>query len=156
MLALGALLLPAVLRAADPEPPLCFGALEESGRLSRPVVPAQGPAELSRAPIDVSSDEAALGVNGDAVLTGNVQVKQGDREIKADRVQYDAQAGKLTVDGNVEYRDPCSSCMGIPDAMRRPKERSSRARSSRCLRVPHVVPRNRCHSIQKATRGSRT
>ncbi len=106
VLALGALLLPAVLRAADPEPPLCFGALEASGHLSQPLVTVQSPAELSRAPIGVSSDEAALGVNGDAVLTGNVQVKQGDREIKADRVQYDAQAGKLTVDGNVEYRDP--------------------------------------------------
>ncbi|MBP7614971.1 MAG: LPS assembly protein LptD [Steroidobacteraceae bacterium] len=112
VLALGALLLPAVLRAAGPEPPLCFGALEESGRLSQSAIPIQSSAELSRAPIDVSSDEAALGVNGDAVLTGNVQVKQGDREIKADRVQYNAQAGRLAVDGNVAYRDPLLTVHG--------------------------------------------
>ncbi|MGE0581297.1 MAG: LPS-assembly protein LptD [Steroidobacteraceae bacterium] len=105
VLALGALLLPEAARAADPQAPLCFGALEDGGRLPASVVPVRGP-EDAKAPIDVSSDDAALGVNGDAVLSGNVQVKQGDREVRADRMRYDAQAGKLAVDGNVEYRDP--------------------------------------------------
>ncbi len=107
VLAVGALLLPAAAaRAADPAAPLCYGTLEDSGRLPQTVATAQSAAELEGAPIDVSSDEATLGVNGDAVLSGNVLVKQGDREIKADRVTYNAQAGKLAVDGNVAYRDP--------------------------------------------------
>jgi LPS-assembly protein len=107
VLALGALLLPAGGRAADPPAaPLCFGALEEGGKLPPPVVPMRSSADLAKAPVDVSSDHATLGVNGDAVLSGNVQVRQGDREVKADRVQYDAKEGRLAVDGNVEYRDP--------------------------------------------------
>ena len=106
VLALGALLLPAGLRAADPQAPLCFGTLEDNGRLPPSVVPVRSAVEAAQAPIEISSDDASLGVNGDAVLSGNVQVRQGDRQVRADRVQYEAREGKLAVDGNVEYRDP--------------------------------------------------
>src|SRR5688572_32273781 len=36
--------------------------------------------------IDITSDNATVGVNGDAVLRGNVRVRQGDREIQAEDV----------------------------------------------------------------------
>mgnify|MGYP002393186796 CR=1 FL=1 len=100
------LLLPAIARAAEPEAPLCFGTLEQRGALPEAATGREGAAELSKAPIEVSSNDARLGVNGDAVLSGKVEVRQGDREIRADRVEYAAAAGDLKVDGNVEYRDP--------------------------------------------------
>ncbi|MBV6422794.1 MAG: LPS-assembly protein LptD [Steroidobacteraceae bacterium] len=105
--ALGALLLPAGLHAAEPGAPLCFTATE--GREAPPpqaAAPAISPTELANAPIEVTGDHASLGVNGDAVLSGNVQVTQGDRSIHADHVEYDAKGGRLAVDGRVEYRDP--------------------------------------------------
>jgi LPS-assembly protein len=64
------------------------------------------------APIDVSSDEARLGVQGDAVLSGNVRVRQGDREIRADSVEYDAGRNAFRVRGKVEYRDPIVRATG--------------------------------------------
>lgn len=100
-------MLPSGAHAADPAGPLCFAALEDASRPPQAALPqAQSAAELARAPIRVSSDHASLGVNGDAELSGNVQVTQGDREIRADHVEYDARAGRLAVDGRVEYRDP--------------------------------------------------
>jgi len=110
---LGALLLHAAAQAADPEPALCFGALADSGNLplGAGAVP-RSTAELAREPIEVSSDDARLGVDGDAQLAGNVVVTQGDRRITADSVAYDAAAGNLSVDGNVEYQDPLLTVRG--------------------------------------------
>lgn len=108
-----ALLLPGAARATDPEPALCFGALADTGSLPQgaSAVPRSAD-ELAKEPIDVSSDDARLGVNGDAVLAGNVVVTQGDRRITADSVAYDAAAGNLSVDGNVEYHDPLLTVRG--------------------------------------------
>jgi LPS-assembly protein len=110
---IGALLLPGAALATDPEPALCFGALADTGTLPQgaSAVPRSAD-ELAKEPIDVSSDDARLGVNGDAVLAGNVVVTQGDRRITADSVTYDAAAGNLSVDGNVEYRDPLLTVRG--------------------------------------------
>src|SRR5678815_5402996 len=57
-------------------------------------------------PIEVSSDQAKIGVNGDATLSGNVHVKQGDREITAQDAHYDSQSTSIAVDGSMTYRDP--------------------------------------------------
>jgi len=57
-------------------------------------------------PIDITSDTGSLGVNGDAVLTGNVVVRQGDREIRAENIQYNAEGTAIKVEGAIEYRDP--------------------------------------------------
>jgi len=110
---IGTLLLQAAAHAADPEPTLCFGALADSGDLPQGASPVPRSAdELMNDPIEVSSDDARLSVDGDAVLAGNVVVTQGDRRITADSVAYDAAAGKLSVDGNVEYRDPLLTVRG--------------------------------------------
>ena len=57
-------------------------------------------------PIEVSSDQAKVGVNGDATLSGNVHVKQGDREITAQSAQYDSGSTSIAVNGSMTYRDP--------------------------------------------------
>jgi LPS-assembly protein len=55
--------------------------------------------------IDITSDNATVGVNGDAVLRGNVRVRQGDREIQAEDVTYNGETNALAVKGKVEYSD---------------------------------------------------
>ncbi len=66
--------------------------------------------------IQISSDNATLGVDGNAQLRGNVQVRQGDREIRADEVDYSAQGNQLDVRGKVEYRDPLVQLRGSSGA----------------------------------------
>ena len=57
------------------------------------------------APFDITSDQAVLGVNGDSVLTGNVQVLQGDRELHANHAHYDPTTRSFDLQGGVEYND---------------------------------------------------
>ena len=66
--------------------------------------------------IQIRSDDATLGVDGNARLRGNVQVRQGDREIRADEVDYSAQGNQLDVRGKVEYRDPLVQLRGSSGA----------------------------------------
>ena len=66
--------------------------------------------------IQIRSDDATLGVDGNAQLRGNVQVRQGDREIRADEVDYSAQGNQLDVRGKVEYRDPLVQLRGSSGA----------------------------------------
>ena len=56
--------------------------------------------------IDISSDRATLGVNGNATLSGNVELRQGQREIHAGQVEYDADKSSVRSDGHIEYQDP--------------------------------------------------
>jgi LPS-assembly protein len=58
------------------------------------------------APIDITSDEAVLGVGGDAVLKGNVHMRQGDRDLRAGNGHYDPKSTSFDVQGGVEYTDP--------------------------------------------------
>jgi LPS-assembly protein len=72
-----------------------------------PVPPAEQPAPVPKdGSISISSDDATLGVNGDASLEGNVRVRQGDREIRANDLQYDAANTSMKVEGELEYLDP--------------------------------------------------
>jgi LPS-assembly protein len=68
-------------------------------------IPPRAPADPN-APIDISSDEASVAVDGSSRLLGNVRVTQGDRRIRADDVQYDAAKNGFVVRGAVEYEDP--------------------------------------------------
>jgi LPS-assembly protein len=66
--------------------------------------PAGKPAGLG--PISVTSDEATLGVDGNATLKGNVEATQGDRSIRANQIEYDSKSGAMRSDGHIEYQDP--------------------------------------------------
>jgi LPS-assembly protein len=91
---------PAV-RAADPP---CPSQAQDS---VTPASPAPAPSvNADTGNFDVTSDQATLGVNGNATLKGNVDVRQGVREIHADEVEYDAKTGALKTQGNIDYRDP--------------------------------------------------
>ncbi len=63
-------------------------------------------------PIEVSSDAATLGVDGDAALSGNVRIVQGVRRLEADDVEYDASTQDFRVRGSVRYEDPVLRARG--------------------------------------------
>jgi LPS-assembly protein len=65
------------------------------------------------APFDITSDAATLGVGGDTILQGNVQVLQGDRELRANHAHYDPKSQSLDLEGAVEYTDSLMHVTGI-------------------------------------------
>jgi len=87
----------AMLPAAQAEDPPCPTLLgQPAAAAAASAAPAAAPLGVPRKPaaddrhIDVASDQAVLGVDGNATLKGNVVVRQGEREIRANEVQYDA------------------------------------------------------------------
>ncbi|MFM1885774.1 MAG: hypothetical protein RL026_931 [Pseudomonadota bacterium] len=66
--------------------------------LRRPV----GPQE----PISVLSEAAQFAIAGDAQISGQVVLRQGDRQLAADSVHVDKARNGVDLDGSVEYRDP--------------------------------------------------
>ena len=69
-------------------------------------VGALGKAHALDGDITYSSDEASSTADGTTELSGHVDVHMGDREIQADRLDYDRNANNLTATGAVRYRDP--------------------------------------------------
>ncbi|HEX7417676.1 MAG TPA: LPS assembly protein LptD [Steroidobacteraceae bacterium] len=100
----------AAVTARAAEPPCPTSAPAAATVPSEPAIPAADappPAVAgTKGAIDVRSDSGSLGVNGDATLRGNVRVRQGNREIHADEVEYQSQNNSLAVHGNVDYSDP--------------------------------------------------
>jgi LPS-assembly protein len=56
--------------------------------------------------IHIETNNAELGVDGNALLTGRVTVTQDQRSVSADSVTYDYNADKLDVKGKVDFLDP--------------------------------------------------
>jgi LPS-assembly protein len=56
--------------------------------------------------IHIETNNAELGADGNAVLTGRVTVTQDQRSVTADSVTYDYNADKLDVKGKVDFLDP--------------------------------------------------
>jgi LPS-assembly protein len=57
-------------------------------------------------PINITSDQATLGVDGNAILKGNVEATQGDRRIRANQIEYDSKSSSMRSDGHIDYQDP--------------------------------------------------
>jgi LPS-assembly protein len=91
--------------------PLPTGAV--AAEVRRPPAEPAATAPAAPADIEISSDNALLGVDGNATLSGDVRVTQGDRELRADSVEYDAKRNAFTVKGSVEYRDPVVRARGL-------------------------------------------
>jgi LPS-assembly protein len=66
---------------------------------------ASAPPAAGLGPINIVSDEATLGVDGNATLRGNVVARQGDRQIRANHIEYDSKTGAMRSDGHIEYED---------------------------------------------------
>jgi len=58
-------------------------------------------------PVEASSDVGVFSLgNGNASLHGNVVVRQGEREVRAQNADYDAATRSFSVKGAIEYQDP--------------------------------------------------
>jgi LPS-assembly protein len=88
-------------RAEDPPCPTQIGQ-----PAAAPVGEARSKPAADDGHIDVTSDQATLGVDGNATLTGNVVLRQGAREIRANEVQYDAHDTSVSTAGHIDYSDP--------------------------------------------------
>jgi LPS-assembly protein len=95
-------------RAEDaicPEPSISFA--EES-----PPAAADSPASSTDDRFVIEADEGELNVSGNSVVSGNVTMRQGDKVIRADHLEYDAANGDFKLDGAVEYSSPTLKVRG--------------------------------------------
>lgn len=81
---------PSSLRPAKPEAPVAA------------VAPPSTPADE---PIEVQSDGATLDLDGDASLKGDVDLRQGERRLRAEDVDYDAKTRRFSINGQISYTD---------------------------------------------------
>jgi lipopolysaccharide assembly outer membrane protein LptD (OstA) len=92
--------------------PLCPS--QATARLAQPADAQEQPgATSSRTPakerkpgvndgaIDIHSDHATVGVDGNATLKGNVSVSQGERQIHADEIQYNSKTNGFRTDSSL-------------------------------------------------------
>ena len=56
--------------------------------------------------IDISSDSGDLARSGDAELSGNVQIRMGQRLLTADEAKVNAEKRSIQVSGRTGYLDP--------------------------------------------------
>jgi LPS-assembly protein len=56
-------------------------------------------------PIEVLSDGATLDLDGDASLKGDVDLRQGERRLRAEDVDYDAKTRRFSINGAIRYSD---------------------------------------------------
>jgi LPS-assembly protein len=77
-----------------------------------PCAPVPAPLRLAAAPgpikdpIDWSSERLKANTAGDTELTGDVSVRMGEREMRADHLSYDATTNSVQLEGRVSYTDP--------------------------------------------------
>ena len=63
--------------------------------------------------IDITSDHATIGLDGNATLQGNVSIRQGDRHITANEAHFNSKTNDVKTDsGGVEYEDPLMRVTG--------------------------------------------
>ena len=93
-------------------PPATVPGTGGGGALLAPAAPGGATPRTRLAPdskIDVTADSVdadVAGNAGQALLKGNVEVRQGDRVIRADEAQLDRRNGSVESDSHVDYSDP--------------------------------------------------
>ena len=56
--------------------------------------------------VHATADRALYGKDGQLDLSGHVRLRQGEREIRANALQYDNRTGALSTRGGIQYTDP--------------------------------------------------
>ncbi len=93
-------------QAAVAEPPLCSIPPAAATAASRPRT------DSASAPIQVTTGGAVVDTGGEAILSGPVEIHQGDRTLTAKDARYDTGNEAFDVNGNVAYSDPLLSIAG--------------------------------------------
>jgi len=77
-------------------------------------LPAKSTRPPTDAPITIESDDNnfQFDVNGNAKLCGHVEMRQGDRIIRADCLEYNAASQNAKLTGGVEFSDPTLTVRG--------------------------------------------
>ncbi|HEX6395999.1 MAG TPA: LPS assembly protein LptD [Steroidobacteraceae bacterium] len=98
-----------VLDAAHADEPPCPSSAPAATEAARAATPPD-----PDAPITIESDDKdfEFGVDGNARLCGNVEMKQGDRTIRADCLEYNSKTQDATLKGGIEYTDPMLTVRG--------------------------------------------
>jgi LPS-assembly protein len=97
----------AAARAEEPCPP--SGSESAREQPPSPVMEDETPGDDR---VHLSADEASVDLKGTSVLSGDVDLRQGQRRIRADHLEYDAAADQFKVDGAVQYSDPTLTLSG--------------------------------------------
>ena len=66
----------------------------------------QGSPAPKQQPVFIAGEQLEGGQHGESVLTGNVQLDQGDRRITAGRITYNTDSGQAHVEDHVQYLTP--------------------------------------------------
>ncbi|MEP7244025.1 MAG: LPS-assembly protein LptD [Gammaproteobacteria bacterium] len=131
--------IPIAVRGADA--PCPASTAPDTSKVVGSAPKPEKPPKLDDGTVEFSADDAKLNVAGDASLKGNVLVKQGEREIRADDVQYSQGENSFKVEGDVDYDDPMLHATGgggnysatrgadFRDAEFQLKERSARGKA---------------------------
>jgi LPS-assembly protein len=82
------------------------GSTAAAGAATTPAGAGAAPTGAGVGQVNIASDEATLGVDGNATVKGNVEARQGDRQIRADQLEYDSKTGSMRSDGHIDYQDP--------------------------------------------------
>ena len=105
-----------------------------------------------RVTIEADDKDFSFDVNGNAVLCGQRRDAQGDKVIRADRLEYDAKTGRAKLTGAVEFcRSRSSRCAAAAATTPRRSARSSKARSSSC---PQRSARGAARNMQVDANGT--
>ncbi|HEX8757633.1 MAG TPA: LPS-assembly protein LptD, partial [Steroidobacteraceae bacterium] len=103
-----------LVRAGQPPPPSPATATTtpitapagQAGSASRTRRPAAAEKPLAAGgKVSIKSD-SMVGVNGQLTLKGHVVLRQGDRTIKANQLEYDRNNNSLSTEGGIDYTDP--------------------------------------------------
>jgi LPS-assembly protein len=71
-------------------------------------------ADTDNEPVTIEADDKdfSFDVNGNAVLSGNVVMRQGSKLVRADRMEYDSKTGRFKFVGAVEFSSPALKVRG--------------------------------------------
>ena len=106
-------MLPRVAQSPAPASPSAQQPASKDGKAGNPKVTLkERKPGVGDGAIDIHSDHATLGVDGNATLKGHVNVRQGDREIHADEIQYNSKTNGFKTDSSLEYADPVVKITG--------------------------------------------
>jgi LPS-assembly protein len=101
--------------AADP-PPLCPSQATAPQAKAPPsdsvTIPKERKPQAKDAAIDIQSDQLTSDIEGNATLKGNVVVRQGDRQIKGEEIQYNSKTNGFKTDSSLQYEDPVLKITG--------------------------------------------
>jgi LPS-assembly protein len=95
-------------RACEPPPaaaPAASTAGTPPGRPAAKISPGEG-SFAQGGNVDIEARHATVEKNGLLTLSGHVVVRQGQRRIRADRLQYNKNNNSLRTQGGIDYTDP--------------------------------------------------